>query len=252
MHFWIERMTLAFLESEQKSGAEVRPVRAGFDLRWPDGHQVHDAVFSVEEADKSGTAFLALDNEHVRSLTRDLPVLVPAQPVPTVTIRDISDKVTGLWSLWRIGVHAGEEKQERYMPLFIGDDGRSLVPTARAVWERLIASSDDVQAVGSCDIGMQRYEACRIAAETHGKTIFEELTSKHRESVARERRKLNYAFSSRRRAIERMGLPNVRARRLARLTEEETHALEKLGQREAALPELTPLMFVRIAAKATS
>ena len=65
--------------------------------------------------------------------------------------------------------------------------------------------------------------------------------------IMRERKKGAHAFSSRRRAIERLGLPQVRAHRLRILEDEEQVWSRELALREAALPDLTAVLMVRVA-----
>jgi hypothetical protein len=134
------------------------------------------------------------------------------------------------------------------MALFLSDDGRVLGPTARLVWDRLIALDHGVRRVESrVDKEEAAYEASRKAAEAHGAVIFDELLSAHRESTRRERKKGSRAFEGRKRAIERLGLVQVRAHRLARVAAEEQQWAAELAAREAALPELSAVVLVRIA-----
>jgi hypothetical protein len=91
------------------------------------------------------------------------------------------------------------------------------------------------------------YETSRGAAETQGAAIFDELSSAHRQSIARERKKGVHAFAARRRAVERLGLPQVRAHRLRQLDEEEHAWREALTTREAALPDLAAIQLVHVA-----
>lgn len=247
MPFWIERMTVAYLSAEEGAGAAIRDAGVGFDLRWPDGHAVRNAVFSRHEAEASGAYLLTLEDEHVRRLTTALPVFVPDRAPLAVVVPGISDKVTGCWSLWRIALHADGEVYERYLPLFVSHDDRVLAPTARAVWDRLIVR-DGIRVVpGRSEEGVASYESARGAAEAQGALVFDELRAAHRERLARERKKLDYATLSRRRAIERVGIPNIRARRLAQLDAEYRQELARLEAREDTVPELTAILLVRIA-----
>lgn len=54
------------------------------------------------------------------------------------------------------------------------------------------------------------------------------------------------AFAARRRAIERVGLPEVRAYRRARCDAEETEWRNELIAVRALLPEIRPLLLLRI------
>lgn len=251
MPFWTERMTVAHLRAQGAAGARIERAEVGYDLRWPDGHEVKGAVFTRDDAELPGAQLLSLEDERIRGLISQLPVFAPGQPVPAVCISGVSDKVSGVWSLWRISLQTTNSRRQRALALFLSDDGRVLGPTARTVWDRLIALEDGVRQVeGSLsDVATATgtYETSHKAAEIHGAVVFDELLSAHRESTRRERKKGTHAFAGRKRAIDRLGLPQVRAHRLARLAAEEQEWSAELAAREAALPELTAIVLVRIA-----
>lgn len=250
MPFWTERLTLAHLREQKAAGARIERGEVGYNLRWPDGHEVSGAVFTRDEAEQPGARLLSLEDERIRALISQLPVFAPGQPVPVLSIAGVSDKVAGTWSLWRVSLQTANNRQQRALALFVSDDGRVLGPTARTVWDRLIALEDGISQGGDSlneSAACSAYEASRKAAETHGAAVFEELLSAHRESTRRERKKGVHAFAGRRRAIERLGLPQVRAHRLALLAAEEQEWSKELSAREAALPELTAMVLVRIA-----
>jgi len=92
----------------------------------------------------------------------------------------------------------------------------------------------------------QAFERLREAAEQQGKTIYDEQVAAHRDRLAREREKAEYAFAARRRVIERIGLPQVRNHRLSLLEQEEERFREQLERRAQILPEMTPLLLVRV------
>jgi hypothetical protein len=96
-------------------------------------------------------------------------------------------------------------------------------------------------------MALEAYEVSRKAAEAQGATVFEELASHHRLKIVRERKKGIHAFSSRRRAIERLGLPQVRTHRLRHLAEEERAWSNEIAAREAALPDLAAVIMLRVA-----
>jgi hypothetical protein len=61
-----------------------------------------------------------------------------------------------------------------------------------------------------------------------------------------EREKLAYAFAARRRALERVGLVTVRAHRLAQLETEEREQGTDLAEADKVVPELVPIIVVRV------
>ena len=92
----------------------------------------------------------------------------------------------------------------------------------------------------------QRHQPLREAAERQGKTIYDEQVAAHRERLAREREKGEYAFAARRRAIERIGLPQVRNHRLSLLEQEEERFREQLERRAQILPDISALIVIRV------
>jgi len=250
MPYWTERMTLGYLRSQESAGASVKPAVIGHDLRWPNGDTCLAAVFNRGDADRPGATLISLEDDRVRGLTTSQPVHAPSQPIPSIAIPDVSDKTSGFWSLWRISLHAAGEREQRFLALFLAEDGRVFGPTARTIWERLIDLPDGMSQAGeeiSGSAAVKAFDASRKAAEAQGAAVFEELASVHQKGIMRERKKGAHAFSSRRRAIERLGLPQVRAHRLRILEDEEQVCSRELALREAALPDLTAVLMVRVA-----
>ena len=175
----------------------------------------------------------------------------PGSPITAVVIPEISDKVRGLWSLWRIALHGGTGRTERILPLFVSDDGRVLGPTARAVWDRLLeldtSQAEIAPAAISGDEATRAFESLRRLAEDAGRPLYEETLANHRRYLERERQKLAEATSARRRAIERIGLAQVRDHRLKQLVEEERTSSADLLERSLAFPELSAIAVVRVA-----
>ena len=248
--FWTERMTLAFLRS-QGDGKAVSSDTIGYRIRWPDGEELRHVVFSREDSESSEANHLSLEDPHVRDLVSHLPFATPVQPIPVVELPGISDKVSGIWSLWRIAIQAADRSIERILPLFVSEDGRVLGPTARAIWDRLIQAEDGTlrlqpDAISGSD-AEHTYARCAQYAEEHGRGLHQEILAAHRDRLGRERRKASHAFDARRRAIERIGLPQVRNHRLTQLETERQAWEAQMAERETAVSELSAVILLRVA-----
>ncbi len=79
-----------------------------------------------------------------------------------------------------------------------------------------------------------------------GKIYTNALQQAHIASLAREEDRGMMAFGSRRKTIERLGLPEVRQYRLARCDAEEGEWQQELQSARQIIPEIRPLLLMRI------
>jgi len=259
---WVERMTVSYLKAH---GGQAERRSQSWKLTWPDGEIYENVVFTGKEAERLPAArHLTLEEPKVRGLAMRLPRFAPGQPVPIVSIPGLSEEVQGVWSLWQISIVSHESRvasrwdgpvtldpgpetrRRRIMPLFLADNGMVYMPTARHVWDQLLAASTKVRSVLDAEVAQAAFAKLQSAAEEHGKPIYEALVQEHRGRIAREREKADYAFAARRKAVERIGLPQVRNYRLSLLSQEERSFQEQLDQKAHALPELSPLIVIRV------
>ncbi len=241
---WVERMTVSYLKAH---GGQAEKRSQSWNLTWPDGETYENVVFTGKEAERlPASRHLTLEEPKVRGLAMRLPRFAPGQPVPIVSIPGLSEEVQGVWSLWRIAIATMEWNRRRIMPLFLADNGMVYMPTARHVWDQLLAASTQVRSVMETSVSQAAFEKLQNAAEEHGKPIYEALVQEHRGRIAREREKADYAFAARRKTVERIGLPQVRNYRLNLLSQEERSFQEQLDQKAHAYPEMVPLLVIRV------
>jgi len=241
---WVERMTVGYLQAH---GGKAERKNGAWDLTWPNGERLTNVVFTSKEAEeKPLSRHVTLEDPKVRGLAMRLPPFAPGQPVPVITLPGLAPEIMGFWSLWRISISTADWNRRRIMPLFLADDGRVFAPTARHIWNQLLVTKPTILRHLDVETSHQAFEQLREAAERQGKTIYDELVQAHRERLAREREKGEYAFAARRRAIERIGLPQVRNHRLSLLEQEEERFHEQLERRAQILPEMAPLLLVRV------
>ena len=241
---WVEHMTVSYLKAH---GGQAERRSQSWNLTWPDGETYENVVFTGKEAERLPAArHLTLEEPKVRGLAMRLPRFAPGQPVPIVSIPGLSEEVQGVWSLWRIAIATMEWNRRRIMPLFLADNGMVYMPTARHVWDQLLAASTKVRSVLDAEVSQAAFAKLQSAAEEHGKAIYEALVQEHRGRIAREREKADYAFAARRKTVERIGLPQVRNYRLNLLSQEERSFQEQLDQKAHAYPEMVPLLVIRV------
>ena len=241
---WVERMTVSYLISH---GGKAERNRATWNLTWPDGEEIAGVVFSGKEAERTPKArHLTLEDSRVRDLATKIPRFVPGQPVAIVHVSGIASEITGLWSLWRIGIATEEKSRHRVMPLFLSDEGQIFAPTARHIWDQLLSIDPAVQSHLDPDASVEAFDRLVEVAEQQGRRIYEDLLQEHRSRLTREREKGDYAFSTRRNVVGRIGLPQVRDHRLALLREEERSWNKELDRRAQVYPEMVAVLIIRV------
>jgi hypothetical protein len=241
---WVERMTVSYLKAH---GGQAERKGQSWNITWPDGETYTNVVFTGKEAEKLPAArHLTLEEPKIRGLAMRLPRFAPGQPVPVVSLPGVAEELHGVWSLWRIAIATMEWNRRRIMPLFLADNGRVFMPTARHVWDQLLVASPKVQSIFDAEMSQTAFTQTQKAAEEHGKSIYEALVQEHRARIARERDKADYAFAARRKTIERIGLPQVRNYRLSLLGQEEKTFQQQLDQRALVYPEMVALLMIRV------
>lgn len=243
---WVECMTISYLLAHGGVAERLGPC---WGLTWPDGETWPEVVFTSREAAARPTSkYVTLEEPRVRKLAMLLPRFLNGQGVAQISLTGLSPEIVGLWSLWCVAVRVSNRTWQRVAPVFLHDDGRSLPPTAKHVWEHLLNATPRMHQSLDPKAAEQYAGAVRAAAEQAGQQMFREIEQQHLGAVARERAKGQYAFATRRKALERIGLPSVRDHRLSELIEEEKAWRAQMDADEAMLPELHPLVIVRIEA----
>jgi superfamily II DNA or RNA helicase len=251
---WVERMTVGYLNSH---GGVASRKRSWWDLTWPDGQEHRKAVFSAREAGRlTDATLLNLENSRIRGLALNLPQVAAGQPLPCVTVNGLPASISGFWGLFEIRLQAGMHQKTQllripmvrrgYVSVFLSEEGKLFLPTARHIWDVLQTAEVQVQATLGQDESITAHERLQIAAEQAGQELFDTMQQAHIASVTREEERGMVAFTSRRKAIERIGLPEVRQYRLARYDAEEVEWRHELQSARQIVPEIRPLLMLRI------
>lgn len=244
MPHWVEQMTTNYLLSH---GGKATQKGTSWELVWPDGHEMKPVVFNARDAVKVPTAVhLTLESPRVRGITSRLPRFIIEQPIPSIRVNNLPATVTGYWALWRIEIHTTGWSRRRMLSVFRQSDGRILTPTARHIWNQIMAGQFQVlEGIGGSLEG-DLWNELWSAASKNGLPVFEDCVQKHRKKLEKEQEKSRYAFAARRRSLERIGLPEVRSYRIAQIEREEADWLADFKRRQDLSPELVPLVIANV------
>ena len=206
---------------------------------------------------------ITLDIPKIRGLVQSIPSWAPGYPVPQVSIPTIPDSVDGIWSLWQISLgqnNAGNNSYSRnqtsdlkaFFPVYFTSDGKVFPATAKRVWEALLSNDVEVHDIQQqknlheLPDGESAFDKARIIAEDAGMDFFNELKQKHTDSLNIIKEKSEYGFNARKKAIDRIGLPEVRNYRHAKLESEIDKWRTSFEESKQVIPELTALLILRV------
>ncbi len=254
---WVERMTISYLKSQ---GGKTEKQKTWWNLTWPDGSKQQKCVFHTREADHvPEMTLLNLENSHVRALALKLPQLVPGQPIPRINLKGLPENITGLWGLFEIrlsalsladrpGVAGLSVPTERkgLVSVFLSDGGKVFLPTARHIWDTMLTTDPVLEGSLDQSKSVDAFEKLNQTVREAGRELYEALKQKHVASIIREEERGKTAFEYRRKAIARIGLPEVRQYRQARCDAEELRWKDKLQSAREIVPEIRPLVITAI------
>ena len=246
--FWLERAITSGLAARgAQLGTSATKVGKAWRVKWADGSESAQACFDARTADENPELdWVTLEDPRARAVISELPRFVAGQPLPVIRVTGLPDSVRGIWSLWEISLVAEGLSRKRFLPVFVTEDGRTFVPTAKRVWDLLLTETVDVRAVSGAEDAVRWFEASQAAARAQGERIFKELLDEHRTRLKEERERASYAFEARSQAIGRIGLPAVREHRRKRLQQEHEARMASLDDAEASVPDLNAVMLVRV------
>jgi superfamily II DNA or RNA helicase len=242
--FWLERAITTGLPA--RGGSAVRN-DAAWRVRWTDGSESARVCFDARTAEEHPELeWVTLEDPRARAVISDLPRWVSGQPLPQVRVDGLPKTVNGVWSLWEISLSAEDFSRRRFLSVFVNEDGRTFMPTAKRIWDLLL--TDHVELVGAplIDRASHWFEVSRHAARTQGEQLFADLVEEHHSRVRAERETAQYAYDARNRAIRRIGLPAVREYRRKRLLTEHQTRMATLDIAESYTPDLHSVLMLRV------
>ncbi len=242
--FWLERAITTGLPA--RGGKAVKEADA-WRVRWADGSESAKVCFDARTAeDRPDIEWVTLEDPRARAVISDLPRCVLGQPLPTVRIAGLPDSVRGVWSLWEISLSADDFSRRRFLSVFVNDEGRTFLPTAKRIWDLLL--TEQVERVGAVAAGDADgwFDRSRNAALAQGERIFTDLVEEHRTRIQEERERAKYAYDARYQAIGRVGLQTVRDYRRKRLQSDHDARMAQLDSAEAYTPDLNAILMLRV------
>ena len=246
--YWLERAIINGLPSR---GGSAEKTGNAWRVKWADGSESPRVCFDARTAEQNpDIEWITLEDSRARAVIGELPRCVAGLPLPTTTVTGLPGTVQGVWSLWEISLSASSASdsfsRKRFLPVFVANDGRIFVPTAKRIWDLLLTETVSLAPAVEAERALEWFESSLAAAKTQGESVFSGLLEEHREWLAGERERARYAFEARHQAIGRIGLPAVREHRRKRLEAEHQARMAALTDAESCTPDLNAVIMLRI------
>ncbi len=246
--YWLERAIVNGLPSRNGSAEKTGDA---WRVKWADGSESPRVCFDARTAEQNpDIEWITLEDSRARAVIGELPRCVAGLPLPITTVTGLPGTVQGVWSLWEISLSASSASdsfsRKRFLPVFVANDGRTFIPTAKRIWDLLLTETVSLAPAVEAESALEWFESSLAAAKTQGESVFSGLLEEHREWLAGERERARYAFEARHQAIGRIGLPAVREHRRKRLEAEHQARMAALADAENCTPDLNAVIMLRI------
>ncbi len=239
---WVERMVGHYLGGyDGHLDAELDRV----NIRWPDATATETYTFPGREP-LPGASLLSLEHPRVRAMLARLPRVAEGAPVPTVKLADAPEGLLGIWSLWEVRMSSEGANRARLSPVFVHDDGRNLMPTAKYLFERLMMDHWHCTGILPPAESKTAFDHAESAARDTLKEIYLDLKRRHLAQVQQDEEKGEYSYRVRGKMLGEIGLPEVRNFRLRQLESERQTWKAQLARQRELLPELNPLLMLAL------
>jgi len=254
--YWLEKMTISYLLSHN---GIVKQHLDSWNITWPDGTEYLNAVFTdLNKIQKSGQIILTPEENHIFSIISGIPEYITGNPVPEIIIPDLPGDLTGYWGLFEISFSYEKEedsieslrfipsKKKKYLPVFLSEENIGYRQTAYFIWDCLMSKYYNTTNISESTASKQIIEKIIQEAKLSGETIFNELKEEHKQQIQTEKMRAETSFSARTGAIGKIGLPEVRNYRLRELQKEEELWKKQIDSAELIIPNLKPLIILKI------
>jgi hypothetical protein len=202
--------------------------------------------FDKTESETQNLKFLSLEDVNVRKISKYLTTFAKGQNIPTIKLENLSKDISGIWSLWKVGI-SGNTKTVIIFPMFIHDDGRKLKPTSSHIWDTLLSKNMPIQLDNSTNQNnLETYQSNYDTASSEGQLIFEKMNNQYQINLKNEKEKMNTFFEYQTNLIGKIGLENVRKKRLNDLKNEKRRFESEINKLNEIYPEFNAITMLKI------
>ena len=148
----------------------------------------------------------------------------------------------GYWSVWELTI-GPDDRDKSIIPVFINTGGVNRPASATRIWDELIKPVRDIEVRGVKPFGEGEYEMIFAMAKEIAYNRFVEIGSRYEERNRAAYKKYLYALELRLQAAQRIGIENIRKRRIEDINSEKERMQAYYSQKIKPCPVFKPLFI---------
>ena len=233
---WLEQLLDIYVQSRngsvQKSLMDVSTYKF-------DGMALH-AVFDAEHAIENPQAEqITLQHNLV---TRILERIESESQAQMPVIRSTSGRETsGTFSLWKVSAKNPIETKSTFVAIFVADNNKLYAAYANQIWNRLVETAGAFEYVGDNPLPETREEEMTFLYE-----VFHRMEMEILQTVQMKRDARLNALNFQRQRAERIGIVNIRNRRIQKIETEQQRWMDNVRKNQSVVPDVKNIIKIRI------
>ncbi|MDW8158070.1 MAG: helicase-related protein, partial [Bacteroidia bacterium] len=244
--YWLEHLTLAYLEIK---GGSAKKIKGGYKFTFPDNTQLEVTFNSSVALANPGFETLTLQHPRIIDILAQVPTFNLSDPIAIVSFPSLTNTNTkaGYFSLWYLELKNDFETKQEYIPLFIDNANFHDKELAETIWQLLIEAKNPI-ILGKEDPRQVPfiYEQQRAAAEHYIEGFYYLLQRQMLENLEQRRIKKEKAAQFQEKQLNRIGIEYIREYRKRKLHEEMEKWRATFRSASKIIPRLDCLMLIRV------
>ncbi|MDD3299071.1 MAG: hypothetical protein PHP19_09435, partial [Firmicutes bacterium] len=182
-----------------------------------------------------------LGTYNIRCIMEQQPHWQKEDGAVTVNIPGLPNE-EGYWSVWELTI-GPNERDKSIIPVFINTGGVNRPASATRIWDELIKPERDIEVRGVKPFGEGEYKMIYALAKEIAYNRFVEIGSRYEERNRAAYKKYLYALELRHQAAQRIGIENIRRRRIEQINSEKERMQAYYSKKIKPCPVFKPLFI---------
>ena len=165
----------------------------------------------------------------------------------TIPVIDISDypNEEGYFSLWSLSIN-DDKKYTETIPIFINKDFILRQLSGKRIWDVIIENQKDVTVTNNTILTLNDYTIIENIVRENVYEKFIKMKKEYENEIKKNYDRYNYAISLRLEAAERIGIKNIKNRRISDLSAEKQTIESEYKRNMEICPILKPILFIQL------